>query len=136
MEIKPSTVAKTRKGKKLCEEDLVGRLVTQPEFLDHLNQVIFEPILGVELSRESAKHIVDGIANQIVFVALSGGSVRLGDLGTFSACVSEGANSKSPLAKDDEEPRKTARLSFRASANTKRLVKQTLIEDQEQMPCP
>lgn len=130
MEIRPDVPAKTNKARKLTEEEVYARLVNQPEFLDHLNQVVFKPIFGFEISRDAAKNVVDGIANQIAYICLSGGQVRLGDLGTFSACVSEGANSKVPSAGEEEEPRRVARLSFRSSANTKRLVKQAMLKEE------
>ena len=123
MRLRADVPAKQTKAKKLSEKEIAGKLVTQPEFLDHLNQVVFEPVLGVELSREAAKSLVDGIAQQVAFIALARGSVRLGDLGTFSVRVSKNASTRLPLAGQDSDPMRVSRLSFRSSQSTKRMVK-------------
>lgn len=125
MQLRADVPAKQKKAKKLSEKEIAGKLVNQPEFLDHLNQVVFEPVLGVELSRDAAKQIIDGIAQQVAYVCLARGSVRFGDLGTFSVCVSENANTRVPLADENSDPMRVSRLSFRSSQSTKRMVKDT-----------
>lgn len=74
-------IAKTSKARKIESVDV--EFVKQNDFYDHVNHTVIKPVLGVEITRQAAKDLIYGIANQIMILTLSGARIRLGKLGTF-----------------------------------------------------
>jgi nucleoid DNA-binding protein len=91
------------------------RFVRQESFYDHLNQTVFKPVLGIELSRQAVKDIVCGIADQVSIVVLSGGKVRLGRLGTFMSRTSPAGPRYNPQTKSTFQVPERVKLVFRVS---------------------
>jgi len=112
-------VARTSLSKKLA--DISSRFVRQEEFYDHLNETVFKPILGVELSRQAVKGIVYGIADQISVVALAGGKVRFGKLGTFVHHRTPAGPRYNPVTRTSFNAPERTKLAFRISKSTRRI---------------
>jgi nucleoid DNA-binding protein len=108
---------------KKLERSLNDKLVNQNEFYDHLNETVFKPILGVEITRGAAKDLIVGISNQILAIVLSNGRVRIGRLGTFAKKVYPPSHRYNPVSDEHFTAPERERMIFRPSKSTQRLFK-------------
>jgi nucleoid DNA-binding protein len=120
-------IARTNSTKKL-DSDIRDRFVRQEDFYKHLNETVFKPALGVELSKQAIKDIVYGLGDQVATVALAGGRVRLGKLGTFMQHRMPSGSRYNPVTKSSFDAPERLRLVFRCSKSTKRIFCQVSID--------
>lgn len=100
-------------------DDADGQLIKQRDLYDHLNETVFKPVLGVELSRHAVRDLVIGIANQVMILTLSGARVRFGRLGTFFPNLSNAGTCYDFKAKRSYRPPARMRLAFKPSVSTR-----------------
>lgn len=117
-------ISKSTLAKKI-RDSIRDRVVRQDEFYDHLNKTVFVPVLGAELSRQAVKDIVFGIADQISYIVLAGGRVRMGKIGTFKPHVTPSGQRWNPQTQTNYEAPEKVKLAFRASDSSRRVFSQT-----------
>ena len=104
-------------------DEIRDRVIKQDEFYDHLNKTVFIPELGVELSRQTVKNIVAGIADQISAIVLGGGKVKLGKIGIFKPHVTPPGPRWNPKSQTSFQAEEKVKLAFKASRSSKRVFK-------------
>jgi nucleoid DNA-binding protein len=107
-------------ARKIADE-IRDRVVKQDEFYDQLNKSVFLPVLGHELSRQQAKDLVFGIADQISVIVLGGGKVRMGKIGIFKPHVTPPGQRWDPTTKTKFQAQERVKLAFKASKSSKRI---------------
>jgi len=113
-------LARARLAKKLADE-INGRPVRQDEFYDHLNATVFKPILGFEITRQAARDIVFGIADQISILVMNGGKVRMGKIGVFRPHVTPPGSRWNPVTRKKFKVSEKVKLAFRPSDSTRKV---------------
>ena len=118
-------------SKKMYEEDaklrrkiqahVQERLITQDEFYKRLNERVFVPHLGHELSFAVIKDIIHGTGDVITEIIHNGDAVRFGKLGTFKLHVTPPGKRWDPTKKEKFEGPERRKLAFKQSKSTRRL---------------
>jgi nucleoid DNA-binding protein len=95
--------------------------VTQEEFYRRLNEAVFKPNFGRELSFNESRDVVHGVADVICQMALEGESVRLGRLGMFKVHVTPPGPRWNPTKKERFDGPERRKIVFRPSKGTRNL---------------
>ena len=104
-------------------EEVNGLIIPRRDFLDHLNAVIYGPVLGRELRHEKLKEIVDGETEAILALLMAGADVKFGRLGIFRSRVLPAGPRRNPRTQEyiDHEIRQ---IDFDPSRRVKELLRQ------------
>ena len=95
--------------------------VSQEEFFDRLNDYVFEPNFGKPLSRQKMRDVLGGIADVIVEIVMSDGSVRLGKMGTFKPHIKPPGRGWDPRRRRHFKCPGKKKIAFKMSKSTMRL---------------
>lgn len=96
-------------------------LVKQQEFYQRLNERVFVPHLGRDLSFNEARDLVHGMADVVFEIGYAGNSVRFGRLGMFYCHTTPAGMRWDPARQRKFEGSERRKLAFRQSKSSREL---------------
>lgn len=96
-------------------------LIRQEDFFDRLNTQVFLPILKRRLTFKQMHEIVNGIADIIFEITLTGNSVRFGKLGRFKCHIMPGGMRWNPQKKRKVKCPDRKKMTFYMSKPARRI---------------
>lgn len=114
------------------------KTLPQNKFYELLNERVFRPHLGRDLTFDEAKNIVHGISDVIFEVVHGGQDLRFGRLGTFKPHTMPPGMQMNPKTRERFFRGELRKLVFKQSKSTKRLfsisdLQQTDLEEDHQL---
>lgn len=100
-----------------------GKLLKQEEFYKLLNERVFFPLLGRNLTFNEARDVINGVGDVVFDIAHGGNKVRFGHLGTFKCHVSPAGVRWNPQTQSKFDGDELRKLVFKQSPGTKNLLK-------------
>ena len=97
-------------------------LVTQEEFCRLLNEHVFSPNVGRDLTTRECEMLVHGMADVVTQLALEGHSVNFGRLGTFKVRVTPSGMCWNPAKRRRVKRPERKNLVFKSSKSTRQLL--------------